>query len=139
MLATCNVNNSGTFKNTSSLPGLRLWTPGNTVAAQSSKLLAYGHRPGRCSELELGRYRFFKSVSVFVFLVGFSKVGIGFGFSKYRDIGFGFFARTYHCLSDSTIADTLRPPLSPNGVWALEFAIKIAAIRDSDIVTIDNL
>ena len=33
------------------------------------------------------------SVSVFVFLVGFSKVGIGFdiGFSKYRDIGFRFF------------------------------------------------
>jgi len=47
--------------------------------------------------LELGRYRFLKSVSVFVFLVGFSKVGIGFGigFSKYRDIGFGFrFFRT---------------------------------------------
>jgi len=46
---------------------------------------------------QLGRYRFCKSVSVFVFLVGFSKVGIGFGigFSKYRDIGFGFrFFRT---------------------------------------------
>ena len=65
--------------------------------------------------LELGRYRFFKSVSVF-----------------------GFSARTYHCLSNNTIADTLRPPLSPNGVWALEFALQIAA-RDSDIVTIDNL
>jgi len=70
-------------------------------------------------------------------LVGFSKVGIGF--LKYRDIGFGFSARTYHCLSNNTIADTLRPPLSPNGVWALEFALQIAAIRDSDIVTIDNL
>jgi len=38
------------------------------------------------------------SVSVFGFLVGFSKVGIGFGigfFYKYRDIGFGFrFFRT---------------------------------------------
>ena len=91
--------------------------------------------------LELGRYRFCKSVSVFVFLVGFSKVGIGFGigFSKYRDIGFGFSARPYHCLSNNTIADTLRPPLSPNGVWALEFALQIAAITDSDIVTIDNL
>jgi len=45
--------------------------------------------------VELGQYRFFKSVSVFGFLVGFSKVGIGFGFSKYRDIGFGFrFFRT---------------------------------------------
>ena len=40
---------------------------------------------------------FFKSVSVFGFVVGFSKVGSGFGigFSKYRDIGFGFlFFRT---------------------------------------------
>jgi len=71
------------------------------------------------SNLELVRYRFFKSVSVFVFLVGFSKVGIGFriGFSKYRDIGFGFSARTYRCLSNDTIADTLRPPLSPE--WGL--------------------
>ena len=48
-----------------------------------------------CLCVELGRYRFCKSV--FVFLVGFSKVGIGFGigFSKYRDVGFGFrFFRT---------------------------------------------
>ena len=46
-------------------------------------------------QLELGRYRFFKSVSVFGFLVSFSKIGFGFGFSKYRDIGFGFqFFRT---------------------------------------------
>jgi len=69
--------------------------------------------------LELGRYRFFKSVSVFGFLVGFSKVGIGFGigFTKYRDIAFGFSARTYYCLSNNTIADTLRPPLSPE--WDL--------------------
>jgi len=68
--------------------------------------------------VELGRYQFFKSVSVFGFLVVFFKFGIGFGigFSKYRDIGFGFSARTYHCLSNNTIADTLRPPLSPNGV-----------------------
>ena len=66
-----------------------------------------------CLCVELGRYRFCKSV--FGFLVGFSKVGIGFGigFSKYRDIGFGFSARTYHCLSNNTIADTLRSPLSP--------------------------
>jgi len=49
------------------------------------------------SLVELGRYRFFKSVSVFVFWSVFSKVSIGFGigFSKYRDIGFGFrFFRT---------------------------------------------
>jgi len=57
------------------------------------------------------------SVSVFKvgFLAGFSKVGIGF--SKYRDIGFGFSARTYHCLSNNTIANTLRTPLSPE--WGL--------------------
>jgi len=51
----------------------------------------------RAAVVELGRYRFLKSVSVFGFLVGFSKVGIGFGigFSKYPDIGFGFrFFRT---------------------------------------------
>jgi len=30
-------------------------------------------------------------------------------------------------------------PFLPNGVWALEFALQIAAIRDRDIVTIDNL
>jgi len=45
----------------------------------------------------------------------FSKVGIGFGFSKYRDIGFS--ARTYRCLSNDTIADILRPPLCPE--WGL--------------------
>jgi len=43
-------------------------------------------------DIRAGSVSVFKSVSVFVFLVGFSKVGIGFGigFSKYRDIGFGF-------------------------------------------------
>ena len=90
--------------------------------------------------LELGRYRFFKSVSVFVFLVGFSKVGIGFGigFSKYRDIGFGF--RFF--LHEPTVAYRITPsltpyalPFPPNGVWAFE--LQIAAIRDSDIVTIE--
>jgi len=54
-----------------------------------------GLQLGTYTGLELGRYRFFKSVSVFGFLVGFSKVGFGVGFSKYRDIGFGFrFFRT---------------------------------------------
>jgi len=77
---------------------------------------------------------------VFSFLVDFSKVGIGFGigFSNYRDIGFGFSARTYRCLSNNTIADTLYAlPFPPNGVWALE--LQISAIKDSDVVTIDNL
>ena len=73
------------------------------------------------SVLELGRYRFFKSVSVFGFLVGFSKVGIGFGIG-FQNIAisvsvFGFPARTYRCLSNNTIADTLLPPLSPE--WGL--------------------
>ena len=40
------------------------------------------------------------------------------------------------------ITQSLAPyalPFPPNGVWALEFALEIAAIRDSDIVAIDNL
>jgi len=65
-------------------------------------------------ELELGRYRFFKSVSVFGFLVGFSKVGIGFGFSKYRDIGFGFRFFPH----EPTIAYRITPSLTP---YALPF------------------
>ena len=47
---------------------------------------------------------------------------------------------------EPTIAYRITPSLTPyalpfprNGVWALEFALKIADIRDSDIVTIDNL
>ena len=70
--------------------------------------------------LELGWYRFFKSVSVF----GFSKVGIGF--SKYRDIGFGF----------------SMPSPSPkmgNGVPKICIAICSQAVTASDIVTIDSL
>jgi len=79
----------------------------------------FNHITWQASVLELGQCRFFKSVSVFGFLVVFSKVGIGFdiGFSKYRDIGFGFPTRTYRCLSNNTIADTIRPPLSPE--WGL--------------------
>jgi len=94
--------------------------------------------------LELGRYQFFKSVSVFGFLVGFSKVGIGFGIG-FQKIAisvwvFGFSARTYHCLSNKLTSLTpYALPTPPNGGWALEFALQIAAIRDSDIVTIDNL
>jgi len=85
------------------------------------------------SVLELGRYlfSFFWSVfqeSVSVTVSVFQNIAISVSV-------FGFSARTYHCLSNNTIADTLRPPLSPNGVWALEFALQIAAIRDSDIVT----
>jgi len=75
------------------------------------------------------------SVSVFGFLVGFSKVGIGF--SKYRESVSVF-------PHEPTVAYRITPsltpyalPFPPNGVWALE--LQIAAIRDSDIVTIDNL
>ena len=87
-----------------------------------------------CYTVELDRYRFFgrffqKSVSVSVSV--FQNIAISVSV-------FGFSARTYRCLSINTIADTLRPPLSLNGVWALEFALQIAAIRDSDIFTIYN-
>ena len=89
----------------------------------------------------MGRYRFLKSI--FGFLVGFQK-SVSVSVSVFQNIAisvsvFGFSARTYHCLSNNTIADTLRPPLSPE--WGLrpKFALQIAAIRDSDIVTIDNL
>ena len=76
--------------NGSLLPGLWLmspagWLPRIEISSGILRsVIEYG--------IELGRYRFFKSVSVFGFLVGFSKVCIGFGigFSKYRDIGFGF-------------------------------------------------
>jgi len=67
------------------------WTPLEALFQTPliNRLIYAPHSPW----LELGRYRFFKSVSVFGFLVGFSKVGIGFGigFAKYRDNGFGFF------------------------------------------------
>ena len=84
------------------------FVPGNDVSnmlspvcRHASHQLESGHFWSSASslvpKLELGRHRFFKSVSVFGFVVGFSKVGSGFGigFSKYRDIGFGFlFFRT---------------------------------------------
>jgi len=72
-------------------------------------------------ELELGRYRFFKSVSVFVFGRFFQK-SVSVSVSVFQNIAIsvsvvGFSARTYHCLSNNTIAETLRPPLSPE--WGL--------------------
>jgi len=85
----------------------------------------------------------------------FLKVGIGFRFfgwffqksvsvsvSVFQNIAisvFGFSARTYHCLSNNTIADTLRPSISPE--WGLGPGICITNCgqRDRDIVTIDNL
>jgi len=81
--------------------------------------------------------------------VDYSWVGIGFFKSRYR-----FRYRCFQNIAISvsgfphepTIAYRITPsltpytlPFPPNGVWALEFALQIAAIRDSDIVTIDNL
>jgi len=41
---------------------------------------------------------------------------------------FGFSTRTYHCLSNNTIADTLRPPLLPQwGMGSQKFALRFAA------------
>ena len=57
--------------------------------------------------------------SVSVFKVGFRFLGRFFKsryryrFFKISVSVFGFSARTYHCLSNNTIADTIRPPLSP--------------------------
>ena len=88
--------------------------------------------------VELSRYRFLKVGFRFFWSV-FSKVGFGIGFSKYRDIGFGF---PHEPTIAYRIAPSLTPyalPFPPNGVWVVEFALQIAAIRDSDIVTIDNL
>jgi len=111
--------------------GLTLKVPMHTSVSSGWFIQVPSRYVGDTRRLELGRYRFFKSVSVFGFLVGFSKGGVGFGI--------GFSARTYHCL---LVTPSLTPyafPFPPNGVWALEFALQIAAIRDRDIVTIDNL
>jgi len=95
-------------------------------------------------ELELGRYRFCKSVSVFVFFGRLSKVGIGFGigFFKISRYRFRFLVFPHEPTTAYRITPSLTPYallFPPNGVWALEFALQIAAIRDSDIITMDNL
>jgi len=73
--------------------------------------------------LELGRYRFFpKSVSVF------------------QNIAISVSVFPHEPTVAYRITPSLTPyafPFPPNGVWAPE--LQIAAIRDSDIVTIDNL
>jgi len=96
------------------------------------------------SRVELGRYRFFKSVSVFGFLVGFFKCRYRFRYRFFKISRYRFRFSVF--LHEPTIAYRITPsltpyalPFPPNGVWALEFALQIAAIRDSDIVTIDNL
>ena len=79
-------------------------------------------------KIELGRYRFFqKSVSVSVF----------------QNIAISVSVFPHEPTIAYRITPSLTPyalPFPPNGVWAhIEFALQIAAIRDSDIVTIDNL
>ena len=88
-------------------------------------------------KLELGRYRFFKSVSVFGFLVGFfkSRYRFRYRFFKIPRYRFRFSVFPHEPTIAYRITPSLTPyalPFSPNGVWALEFALQIAAIRDSD-------
>ena len=92
--------------------------------------------------LELGRYRFCKSVSVFGFLVGFFKRRYRYRFFKISRYRFRFSVIPHEPTIAYRITPSLTPyalPFPPNVVWALEFALQIAAISDSDIVTIDNL
>ena len=99
-----------------------------------------GAEPPAGSRVELGQYRFLKSVSVFCFLVGFFQKSVSISVFQNIAISVSVFPH------EPTIAYRITPSLTPyalpfslNGVWALEFALQIAAIRDSDIVTIDNL
>ena len=97
------------------------------------------HLQADCQELELGRYRFFKSVSVFVFLVGFQK-SVSVSVSVFQNIAISVSVFPHEPTIAYRITPSLTPyalPFPPNGVWALE--LQIAAIRDSDIVTINNL
>ena len=92
--------------------------------------------------VELGRYRFLSRYRFFGFLVGFFKSRYRFRYrffkiSRYR---FRFSVFPHEPTVAYRITPSLTPyglPFPPNGVWALE--LQIAAIRDSDIVTIDNL
>ena len=92
--------------------------------------------------LELGRYRFFKSVSVFGFFGRFFQKSVSVSVSVFQNIAIS--VSVFGFPHEPTIAYRITPsltpyalPFPPNGAWALE--LQIAAIRDSDIVTIDNL
>jgi len=90
--------------------------------------------------LELDRYRFFKSVSVLGFLVGFFKSRYRFRcrFFKISLYRFRFSVFPHEPTIAYRITPSLTPyalPFAPNGVWPLEFALQIAALRDRDIVT----
>jgi len=96
------------------------------------------------SALELGRYRFFKSRYRFSFFWSVFQKSVSVSVSVFQNIAIS--VSVFGFLHEPTIAYRITPlltpyafPFPPNGVWALEFALQIAAIRDSDIVTIDNL
>jgi len=78
------------------------------VNMHADGLLLHTSEPKNVPGVELGRYRFFKSVSVSVPV--FQNIVISVSV-------FGLSARTYRCVSNNTITDTLRPPLSPE--WGL--------------------
>jgi len=88
--------------------------------------------------VELSRYRFLK--------VGFRFFGRFFqksvSVSVFQNIAISVSVFPHEPTIAYQIAPSLTPyalPFPPNGVWVVEFALQIAAIRDSDIVTIDNL
>jgi len=86
--------------------------------------------------VELGRYRFLKSV--FGFFGRFFQKSV----SVFQNIAISVSVFPHEPTIAYRIAPSLTPyalPFPPNGVWVVEFALQIAAIRDSDIVTIDNL
>ena len=111
------------------------WTfiPGNDVSnmlspvcRHASHQLESGHFWSSSSslvpKLELGLYRFFKSRYRFSVLWSVFQKSVAVSVSVFQNIAisvsvFGFSARTYRCLSNNTIADTLRPPLPPK--WGL--------------------
>jgi len=83
----------------------------------------------------LSRYRFSVFWSV-------SQKSVSVSVSVFQNIAISVSVFPHEPTIAYRITPSLTPyalPFSPNGVWALEFALQIGAIRDSDIVTIDNL
>ena len=86
--------------------------------------------------VELGGYRFFKVGFRFFWSVFQKSVSV------FQNIAISVSVFPHEPTIAYRIAPSLTPyalPFPPNRVWAVEFALQIAAIRDSDIVTIDNL
>ena len=91
-------------------------------------------------KVELGRYRVFKVGIGFRFFGRFSKKSVSVSVSVFQNIAISVSVFPHA----PTVAYRITPsltsyalPFPQNGVWALE--LQIAAIRDSNIVTIDNL